>query len=203
MVLNDRPYNWQADNKPIEAIARSVPGSAQCGYTAFAVALSASTAASDTWIYQLGEWLEKPGPVRSYVLEQIGQAERGQRLGAYQAAYYSVLRYMREHKTFHADFFRVEGRGTLAEVQSALDDGFCLFLSTMLTGYGHFITVLGYDGETLICHDPAGDFSRGYFNAYGAYVRYDARGMADRLTPAGYPWFRGFRFIAIKPGAGS
>lgn len=196
--INDRPYNYQNDNKAIHAIAY-VDGSAQCGYTALCVAISKETS-NDAFVFKYGSMLESPSPMRSYLLKKLVQKENGQRLGASSLAYFYSLQYLNETKQIRTIQRYVESAGTLEGLKEAIDNGYCLVLSTMLTGAGHFITVLGYDDAgNLICHDPAGNHAEGYFNKNGGHVRYNIEKMKAYLKPPSFPWYGGFRYIAVKP----
>lgn len=197
--INERPYNYQADNKAIHAIAFDVNGGAQCGYTAVGVAISKETA-TDSWIFRYGSALESSGPMRSWLLTKLAQKENGQRLGATSLAYFYSLQYLNETKQIRTLHHYVESAGTLEGLKKDIDEGYCLVLSTMLTGAGHFITVIGYDDAgNLICHDPAGDHAKGYFNLDGRAVRYNVQKMKALLIPPQHPWYSGFRYIAVKP----
>jgi len=90
---------------------------------------------------------------------------------------------MQDYAKRHQLLSDFDGSSTFGEVQSALDQGRVVVLSTGLTSAGHIITVKGYTSDgRLITNDPYGDKNRGYMNYYG-------EGAVYTWAQVDSPWF--------------
>jgi uncharacterized protein YvpB len=70
--------------------------------------------------------------------------------------------------------------GTRSMIKNQLDAGRPVLVHTFLTGAGHIICVVGYDGSGWIVNDPAGDWYQCYgCGASGDHVQYPYGGGAD------------------------
>jgi len=70
--------------------------------------------------------------------------------------------------------------GTRSMIKNQLDAGRPVLVHTFLTGAGHIICIVGYDGSGWIVNAPAGDWYQCYgCGAYGDHVHYPYGGGAD------------------------
>ncbi|MCR9142086.1 MAG: C39 family peptidase [bacterium] len=192
----DIAYNSQRDNPGLAGL----PGSAQCGYTAAAMMLSAflPDAATDAFITYLIKRME-PAYGKATLAEKILRKvpwARG-RLGIYGDAYAVACEEILRERGVNARIVWTPGGGSQATLEAAIDQGSPAMLSTMITPSGHYICVVGYDAGHWICHDPYGDGHRGYrSHPDGAFVKYPRTWLEARAVRAD-PTKRGLRFMYV------
>jgi hypothetical protein len=162
-------YNWQVDNNNFDA---KFKGSAQCGATSCCLMLSAfiPEASTDKFIKSFievidADWLS-------------GKSKN--RLSAFQANYEKPInQFLVKNNVIKKAIVRPHS-ATLEEIHQALISGSPVMTSTMLTGDGHYICIVGWDEATksFIVHDPYGrfDFSKNKYaevkDGVGAFVKY-------------------------------
>lgn len=192
------PYNSQRDNPAW----RGLPGSAQCGYTAASMMLSAFVpdAGTDAFVSYLIQRMEPVygrATLADKILDRIPWA-RGMRLGMFGDAYAVACDEILRERAVQARISWTPGGGTGMGLEGAIDQGSPAMLSTMITRSGHYITVVGYDAGNWICHDPYGDGLRGYRNHRdGAFVKYPRTWLETRAVRSD-PTRRGLRFMYIR-----
>ena len=70
--------------------------------------------------------------------------------------------------------------GTWEEVEYALMLGLVVMIGTKITSHGHFICVVGEEGDYYICLDPYGDASTNYKVKIGNRVKYKKAWLKER-----------------------
>lgn len=197
MQLIEVPYNSQRDNQPFP----NLRGSSQCGYTAAAMAISpfVPRSATDKFIAKLILAMEPIyGEARfeDRILRLVPWA-RGRRFGAIGDCYVVALNaiFAEENLPYRMRWYPTGG--TSAQLKAAIDAGSPAMLSTMLTDYGHFITVIGYDDQHWICHDPYGDgyAPGGYRHNSKGEERYYPKAWLEHKARLADPNRRGLRFM--------
>ena len=81
--------------------------------------------------------------------------------------------------------------GTRSMIKNQVDAGRPVLVHTFLTGAGHIVCIVGYDGSGWFVNDPAGDYYQCYGcnSTAGDHVHYPFGGSADNaLSHDGDIW---------------
>ena len=97
--------------------------------------------------------------------------------------------------------------GTFADIQNLLAAGLPVIVHGYFTGYGHVMVVVGYDGVSYTCNDPAGKWSQQYqYGGYcqcnateGSYVKYSKAAFEQAIGPDGTIWYHEFTNTPVNP----
>ncbi len=99
----------------------------------------------------------------------------------------SALAELYEAEGLYADWTTT---GTRAGIRAQLDAGRPVAVHGWWTSAGHVTVIIGYDDESWIVHDPAGDWYADYFNEGGEAVRYPLDGAWDEaMSVDGDLWY--------------
>jgi len=71
------------------------------------------------------------------------------------------------------------------EIKGMIDKGYPVEISGKFTAGGHFVLIVGYDGEDFICHDPYGNFNKAYAKdtlGLGSSLKYNIEKVSSIAT---------------------
>lgn len=160
MIL-DIKYNTQVDNSSGKYGGGAiVDGNSQCGYAMAAHVAQPifPDAAKDSWIAEYLNNLEN-GEMGKRVRAQISWY-KGARLGAAINGHSLALQDMIAGAGLQSKYEVIQPKasGSLDEIKKAIDGGSPVGCCAWVTPSGHFETIIGYEGDTLIMHDSYGNF---------------------------------------------
>lgn len=181
LVINEKVlYNKQIDNIAVQHIS----GGSQCGYTSCGMVASILDPmyGKDEWIKLLVGMMETEKGIYYSAIKKEYPSLYG-RLGARGEAYFVVLKELLKQGPYPYKAGFIPTGGNLSNIKQVIDAGGVILLSTMLAPSGHYIAVIGYRSDdngnivSFICHDPAGDQRKKYFNDFGEKVEYILKEM--------------------------
>ncbi len=170
-VLAGVPYKSQRDNE-------HDPNST-CNVTALAMAMDYfGVSKSDPQAQledELFELIRSPSGLDYYRRTSPQLQQKG--IPANQV--YDNLVWAAEQYGMRASF---SGKRHWKEIAQEVHEGRPVLLSTTLTASGHIVLLVGLtETGDLVCHDPYGDFKRGYKSKEGAFRIYPKRCVGERL----------------------
>ncbi len=170
-VLAGVPYKSQRDNE-------HDPNST-CNVTALAMAMDYLGVSRNDPAAQLEdelfELIRSPSGIAYYQRTSPDLFQKG--VPANQV--YDNLVWAAEQYGLRATF---SGKRRWQEIAQQVHAGRPVLLSTTLTSSGHIVLLVGLTATgDLVCHDPYGDFKRGYKSKAGAFRIYPKRCVAEHL----------------------
>ena len=94
-------------------------------------------------------------------------------------------------------------QATIQEFREEVDSGMPVVVHGYFTGYGHVLTVLGYENGEYIVHDSAGSWNEIYggggYDSWeptaGRFIRYDWQAFEGAIAPDSKVWMHRFYFV--------
>lgn len=170
-VIAGVPYKSQRDNEH--------DPSSTCNVTALAMAMDyLGVSKSDPQAQledELYELIRSPSGLAFYKQTNPQLHEKG--IPANQV--YDNLVWAAEQYGLRASF---SGKRSWQQIAQEIQDGRPVLLSTTLTASGHIVLLVGLTATgDLVCHDPYGDFKRGYKSKAGAFRIYPSHCIAQHV----------------------